>query len=1001
MFRKICSWMMYGVWITAAAAMIVFAAPAGGSEASEGTPSLLITEVVAKSAGEGQPYEYVEIYNNTSQVIDLNGYQLQYFTSNFTQPANRWPISDKTIQPRDTIVIWLKKFNYPDVPLWDFNSNYGVLLNKEKVAEVKLTTAAQGLHDSSLRQVGIANAAGETIVTALVNDGTADGITNKSVIYQKSDTKQMTRLKNNETATPGGLVSGQVPGPENPTEVKAEPLNGAASLSWKASADAVSYRIYQTGTAEPAMIEGGTNYTAENLTNHQPYSFRVTAIDGDGNESPGSEAVRAIPQEVPDNEAPQAPTGLKSTSGTDHVTLRWNKNSEADLAGYSIYVNGTHYETISPEKTSVSVLPLELGREYTLSVTAVDHAGNESTNAEILAGPAEQSPIPEILITEVVPDTDNYARYDAFEYVEIYNNSNEAIDLKGYRIRSGSWNVEIQESLIVEPWDTQLFWTRTQAIMPISLEAFNSAYFGSYQSKYLNEEKVHILNNIGGLVNSGSQSVIISDPQGREVVRANYTGEDVSLRKSVIFGFPTDGSLTMETLTGHQQPTPGWVEPNQVPDRPATDQQPPKAPSNVQATAGNGVAGLTWDPNPETDIHRYHIYKDGKLEFSVKPDQHAFTLYTLIGNQEITLEVAAEDVSGHVSEKSEALRVTPAHQIITQEERSFVEKDPAYQGLWDISRDGPVIPGLAQDLVPQGITYYKQKDWILTVSYLDNGRPGTLTVVDATTEKLVKSVLLYNKDGSPYTGHAGGLTISKDHVWVASENYLLPFRISDLVSAPDNGEIRFLHHIPVPVHAAYNVYDEGILWVGEFYEAKDYPTDPSHHMETRTGDMHYAWMIGFDLRPNTDMLSKDQWDESSGQPAVPDYVLSTTDKVQGAIVQKKGITLSTSYGRGNDSVLYRYEHPLKEAPHDQVTIAGKTVPLWFLDGAQSKPRESIEAIPMPEGIVANHPKDLYVVFESGANKYRYTTTYPMDRMLIIDLKKLMKDDKEIIKEDRK
>src|SRR5690606_8243479 len=141
------------------------------------------------------------------------------------------------------------------------------------------------------------------------------------------------------------------------------------------------------------------------------------------------------------------------------------------------------------------------------------------------------------------------------------------------------------------------------------------------------------------------------------------------------------------------------------------------------------------------------------------------------------------DVSGNLSERSTPVKATPAHQIITQEERSIVEKDPAYQGLWDISEDGPVIPGLAQDLVPQGMTYYKKKDWLLTVNYLDGGRPGTLTVVDATTEELVKSVLLYNQDGTPYTGHAGGLTISKDHIWVASENYLMPFKISDLVNA--------------------------------------------------------------------------------------------------------------------------------------------------------------------------------------------------------------------------
>ena len=998
MSKKIYGFFTYVLAITATCLFTFFASPITKTHA-ESEPPLLITEVVAKSAGAGQPYEYVEIYNNTSEEINLDGYQLQYFASDFSSPSNRWPITNQTIQPRDTLVLWLKKFHYPNVPLWDFNTNYEVFLNPDQIYEVKLTTSGQGLHDSALRQVGIGNADGETIVTALFNDGEADGITNRSVIYRKSDSSEMTRVRNNEVATPGTLISGQLPGPESPTELQAESTNQAVNLSWKTSEGAVSYKIYYSENPEPITVSETTSYTIEGLNNNEHYSFRVTAVDEDGNESAASQPTSAVPQEVVDTEAPAAPTGLKATPGIDYVELGWDSNNESDLAGYYVYVNGTFFETT--DNTGLTVQPLDLGREYTFEVTAIDLVGNESNQSEIVSGPAENAPVPELLITEVVPDTDNYARYDAFEFLEVYNNSSEAIDLKGYGIRSGSWNVTIQDNLIIEPWDTQLFWTRRQEIAPITLEAFNFNYFGSYFSKHLDEEKVYILNNIGGFVNSGNQTVVISDPQGVDVVRANYTGDDVSLKKSIIFGYPTDGTLTMETLEGHQSPTPGWVLTDQVPSRPVLDEQAPQTPSNVQAVPGNGQIELTWDQNPETDVFRYHIYKNGELEFSVTPEHTAFTLSTLTGNQEYTIEMAAEDLSGNMSEKSTPLKVTPDHQLITQEERSFSEKDPAYQGLWDISIDGPVIPGLAQDLIPQGIAYYKKKDWILTVNYLENGRPGTLTVVDATTEELVKSVLLYNKDGTPYTGHAGGLTISKDHVWVASENYLFPFRIDDLVNAPNNGEIQFLHHIPVPVDAAYNVYNEGILWVGEFYEAKDYPTDPSHHMETRTGDMHHAWMIGFDLRPNTDMLTTEQWDENSDQPAVPDYVLSTTDKVQGAIVQKKGVTLSTSYGRGNDSVLYRYEHPLKEEPHDYVTVGEKSVPLWFLDGFQSKPRESIEAIPMPEGIVDVHPKYLYVMFESGANKYRYTTTYPMDRMLMIDLKRLMKDDKEIIKEDRK
>lgn len=614
----------------------------------------------------------------------------------------------------------------------------------------------------------------------------------------------------------------------------------------------------------------------------------------------------------------------------------------------------------------------------------------------------ENTSVPNLLITEVVPDTDNYAGYDAFEYVEIYNNSSQEIDLKGYHIQSGSWNVEMDTSTKIAPWDTKLFWTRRQEIQPITLEAFNHNYFASYQSKYVDESKLKTLDNIGGLVNSNTQTVSVFDPNGKEVIRAKYTGNDVFLNKSITFTYPQDGSTQMKILSGNQKPTPGWIDPNQAPPRPKQDEIAPKVPANIKANAGNGEVSLTWDQNPETDLYRYNVYKNGALEFSVSPSKHDFTLYSLIGNRDVTLQVTAVDTSGNESEKSSPITVTPEHQIITQEERSSNDRDPKYQGLWDISKDGPVIPGLVQDLVPQGLGYYKKKNWLLTINYLDDGRPGTLCVIDATTEKLIKSVELYNEDGTPYTGHAGGVAVSKDHVWISSENYLFTLNISDLVSAQNNDELQFTNQIPVPVEAAYDVYDDdnGILWVGEFYEPNSYPTDPSHHLVNRAGEMQYAWMVGYKLKSNLDMLSSDQWNKESGMPATPDYVLSTIGKVQGAIVQKKGISLVTSYGRANDSVLYRYEAPLKEEPHTHVKIGEKEVPLWFLDGQTTKPRESIVSIPMNEGAVLVK-SDLYVSFESGANKYRYTGTYPRDRMLKIDMKTLMKDDRDMEKEERK
>lgn len=588
--------------------------------------------------------------------------------------------------------------------------------------------------------------------------------------------------------------------------------------------------------------------------------------------------------------------------------------------------------------------------------------------------------VPELLITELVADTDNYAGYDAFEYIELYNGSNHVIDLQGYKVKSG-WVKVIDQSVIVSPGETVVLWTRRAEIAPISLEAFNSYYFDSYMSKYLSDHQVVIIHNVGGLVNGGA-SVSILDPNGIEVSKASYAKADVPLNKSSIYSYPIDGSKLMRKLSGNQETTPGTLIAGQAPDKIKQDHVKPNTPQNVQVIAGNGAATVKWSPNSESDIFKYNIYKDGIHEYSVPASKLEFTAYELTGNQTYTFEVSAVDTSDNESDRSVPQSVTPSHQQITQVQRAINNMDSKYQTLWDIGGDGPIIPGLVQDLVPQGIAYYPDMNWLLIVSYLNDDRPGTVSILDATTGNLIKSVVLYMQDGTPYLGHAGGIAISKEHAWISSGTSLYKFKLDALIQAQDNDEIRFIDQIKVPVKASYTAFANGVLWVGEFYEAGSYPTDASHHQTTRSGEKHFAWIAGYELDSITD--SHPQL-IGNGNTAIPDKILSVRDKVQGVAITNDAIILSTSFGRNKDSDLFRYNNPLNETAHFNPVIGTTEVPAWFLDGQSAKPNNSqLTIVPMAEGIT-NIGNDLYVLLESGANKYRYTTTYIMDRMLKLDL----------------
>ena len=157
-----------------------------------------------------------------------------------------------------------------------------------------------------------------------------------------------------------------------------------AHVAWKSP-------LVQIATATlPEYLDSGFDYG-------KTYAYVVRSlivVQGSPIESGDSAPAVVTPK---DTFPPEAPQGLVATaisgqaSGSFAVELSWSINVEADLAGYRVYrseTEGSRGQLLTPELLltptyrDATVRP---GQHYWYTVTAVDHAGNESAESAAVA----------------------------------------------------------------------------------------------------------------------------------------------------------------------------------------------------------------------------------------------------------------------------------------------------------------------------------------------------------------------------------------------------------------------------------------------------------------------------------------------------------------------------------------------------------------------------------------------------------------------------------------
>ena len=172
--------------------------------------------------------------------------------------------------------------------------------------------------------------------------------------------------------------------PEQPKALQPEGTAEGVRLTWQgAPGDFVVLRRTGEGPFVQIAEAQQTEFLDRTAEFGKTYTYLVQRIvkqrDNRTAQSELSSAETITPRDV---YPPAAPTGLRVAAGPGSIELAWDRNTEADLAGYRVYrsVNGRAWEKIG----DVSLAPaysdrqVEAGKTYAYAVSAVDQAGNES-----------------------------------------------------------------------------------------------------------------------------------------------------------------------------------------------------------------------------------------------------------------------------------------------------------------------------------------------------------------------------------------------------------------------------------------------------------------------------------------------------------------------------------------------------------------------------------------------------------------------------------------------
>lgn len=295
------------------------------------------------------------------------------------------------------------------------------------------------------------------------------------------------------------------------------------------------------------------------------------------------------------------------------------------------------------------------------------------------------------------------------------------------------------------------------------------------------------------------------------------------------------------------------------------------------------------------------------------------------------------------------------------------------------------IPGLSEsdNMIPQGMTWYKYKDWALIAAYdADDKDCSVIYAIEIETGKFVAQFNIKNADGTDNINHVGGIAASDYNLYLtdktsSNSNVISYIPLSEFDVAEGTVKDVTIQGSVVlselglgdgKAETSYCTIDNNVLWVGNFYrDGSDYD-DPANSTYNSMCFGYYLQGAGSTTEwsaLNGSVAGSATTENCFGYPSYTIAIPNSIENVQCVLVVNGRIYINSSWGRtAETSDFFVADIDLEATAPVSVTLGnGTTVNAYDMAGYQTYVN-----LPMSEGMFERN-NEIYLISETAANKY--------------------------------